>query len=160
MVVFLFATGLTLVFGILRVLNFAHGGLFMIGAYLAFSLSRVIGGAEMGLARLSARQHFWPASGWVSRTGSSNGVFRPLQQVDEAYSLIATYALLLICEGAVKAIWGVNFHSVPTPATAGGRLVRGRRRDARSTRSSSSPSGIALLRRARVGAAPHRRPAS
>ena len=43
MVVFLFATGLTLIFGILRILNFAHGGFFMIGAYLAFTLVRAFG---------------------------------------------------------------------------------------------------------------------
>ncbi len=46
-------------------------------------------------------------------------IFRRLQHVDEAYSLIATYALLLISEGAVKAIWGVSFHSVTTPTRLG-----------------------------------------
>ena len=52
-------------------------------------------------------------------------IFRRLQQVDEAYSLIATYALLLISEGAVKAIWGVSFHSVTTPNALGGAVVVG-----------------------------------
>lgn len=122
MVVFLFATGLTLVFGILRILNFAHGGFFMIGAYLAFSLVKtfasdtstlayilisIVAGVVVGLCGLA-----------VERL-----VFRPLQHVDEAYSLIATYALLLISEGAVKAIWGVSFHSVMTPAALGGALI-------------------------------------
>lgn len=115
MVVFLFASGLTLVFGILRVLNFAHGGLFMIGAYLAFTLSGLSGGAEMGLARFLAVCILAGVGlgvlGWLVE----RSIFRPLQKVDESYSLIATYALLLICEGAVKAIWGVNFRSVPTP---------------------------------------------
>lgn len=122
MVVFLFATGLTLVFGILRILNFAHGGFFMVGAYLAFSLTRVfasdtstfvyllisiLAGIVVGLCGLV-----------VERL-----VFRPLQQVDEAYSLIATYALLLISEGAVKAIWGVSFHSMMTPAALSGAVI-------------------------------------
>jgi branched-chain amino acid transport system permease protein len=122
MVVFLFATGLTLVFGILRILNFAHGGFFMIGAYLAFSLTRffasdtstfayllisILAGIVVGLCGLV-----------VERL-----VFRPLQHVDEAYSLIATYALLLISEGAVKAIWGVSFHSMMTPAALSGAAI-------------------------------------
>jgi branched-chain amino acid transport system permease protein len=122
MVVFLFATGLTLVFGILRILNFAHGGFFMVGAYLAFSLTRtfasdtsifvyllisILAGIVVGLCGLV-----------VERL-----VFRPLQSVDEAYSLIATYALLLISEGAVKAIWGVSFHSMMTPAALSGAVI-------------------------------------
>jgi branched-chain amino acid transport system permease protein len=122
MVVFLFATGLTLIFGILRILNFAHGGFFMLGAYLAFSLTRafasdtstfvyllisILAGIAVGLCGLV-----------VERL-----VFRPLQHVDEAYSLIATYALLLISEGVVKAIWGVSFHSMMTPAALSGAVI-------------------------------------
>ena len=42
MVLFIVASGLSLVFGVLRVINFAHGSLYMIGAYLAFSLSTLL----------------------------------------------------------------------------------------------------------------------
>ena len=122
MVVFLFATGLTLIFGILRILNFAHGGFFMIGAYLAFTLVRAFGGdMSVGsylLISIAAGIAVGLCGLVVERL-----IFRRLQQVDEAYSLIATYALLLISEGAVKAIWGVSFHSVTTPNALGGAVV-------------------------------------
>ena len=42
MVLFIVASGLSLVFGVLRVINFAHGSLYMIGAFLAFSLSTLL----------------------------------------------------------------------------------------------------------------------
>ncbi|AKH98872.1 amino acid/amide ABC transporter membrane protein 1, HAAT family [Hoeflea sp. IMCC20628] len=124
MVVFLFATGLTLIFGILRVLNFAHGGFFMIGAYVAFSLVSLFGSTDSMLSYLLISV----ASGLVLGTIGlvvERFVFRPLQKVDEAYSLIATYALLLLTEGAVKAIWGVSFHSVAAPEALAGIYIVG-----------------------------------
>ena len=122
MVVFLFATGLTLVFGILRILNFAHGGFFMIGAYIAFSLVKTFASSASTLAYVAISI---AAGILVGLCGLvvERVVFRPLQSVDESYSLIATYALLLISEGAVKAIWGVSFHSVTTPALLGGAVM-------------------------------------
>lgn len=124
MVVFLFATGLTLVFGILRILNFAHGGFFMIGAYLAFTLVKTFGGTDSTLAYLLISTAAGVATGFLGLL-VARLVFQRLQHVDEAYSLIATYALLLIAEGAVKAIWGVSFHSVTTPSALGGALILG-----------------------------------
>jgi branched-chain amino acid transport system permease protein len=124
MVIFLFATGLTLIFGILRVLNFAHGGFFMIGAYVAFSLVSLFGSTESMLSYLLVSV----ASGLVLGAIGlvvERFVFRPLQKVDEAYSLIATYALLLLTEGAVKAIWGVSFHSAAAPSALAGIYIVG-----------------------------------
>ena len=114
MVVFLFTTGLMLIFGILRVLNFAHGGFFMIGAYLAFSLVRLFGGETSVVVYVLVSAAAGLLVGLLGLL-VERLIFRPLQGVDEAYSLIATYALLLITEGAVKSIWGVSFHSVPAP---------------------------------------------
>ncbi len=122
MVVFLFATGLTLVFGILRILNFAHGGFFMIGAYLAFSLVKAFAGDSSMIAYVLISLAAGLAVG-VCGLVVERVVFRPLQKVDEAYSLIATYALLLLSEGVVKATWGVSFHSVTTPTALGGAIL-------------------------------------
>ncbi len=47
MLLFIIASGLTLVFGVLRVINFAHGSLYMIGAFLAFSLSTLFTGGSL-----------------------------------------------------------------------------------------------------------------
>jgi branched-subunit amino acid ABC-type transport system permease component len=60
MVLFIVASGLSLVFGVLRVINFAHGSLYMIGAFLAFSLSTLLPAESM----LSFR--FWCHRRWPS----------------------------------------------------------------------------------------------
>lgn len=119
MVVFIFASGLTLLFGVLRILNFSHGGFFAIGAYLAFSMTRLIG-PELSLwAFLTIAGVAGVAVGalgivaeWV--------VLRRLRHVDGAYSLIATYALLLLVEGCVKLVWGVNIRSMAPPVELAG----------------------------------------
>lgn len=112
MTVFLFASGLALVLGVLRILNFAHGGFFMVGAYVAYSLLQPWG-QSVGLPVFVAI---------VATTGMLVGLmgvavewvlFRRLRNVDEHYALIGTYALLLATEGIVKVTWGVNYLAVP-----------------------------------------------
>ncbi|QKH36495.1 branched-chain amino acid ABC transporter permease [Achromobacter pestifer] len=113
MTVFLTAAGLTLVFGILHVLNFAHGGFVMLGAYLAYSLLARLGEPSFWafmLATVVCAVALGVLGAAVDRL-----VFQRLRGVSESYSLIATYALLLLCQGAVKVIWGIDFLSVPPP---------------------------------------------
>ncbi|VVE89843.1 MULTISPECIES: branched-chain amino acid ABC transporter permease [Pandoraea] len=123
MTVFLTAAGLSLVFGILHVLNFSHGGFLMIGAYLSYAIG----------ARLQA-DSLWSFLGTAVVCAAAVGVlgavvervvFRRLRAVSEAYSLIATYALLILCQGVVKLIWGIDFLSVPPPEALGGALSLG-----------------------------------
>jgi branched-chain amino acid transport system permease protein len=114
MATFLVASGLTLVFGILHVLNFSHGGFFMIGGYVAYTVLSTFG-AEIPLwAYLVAAL---VASVAMGGTGIAVDtiVFRRLKSVDGVYVLIATYALLLVCDGVVKLIWGLNYLSVSPP---------------------------------------------
>jgi branched-chain amino acid transport system permease protein len=114
MATFLVAAGLTMIFGILHVLNFSHGGFFMIGAYIAYSLANwssamtnlwgflaasVIAAAVIGLAGILV----------------DRAIFRRLAHVDGAYVLVATYALLLVCNGFVKLAWGLNVLSASPP---------------------------------------------
>lgn len=112
MAVFLVATGLTLIFGIMRILNFAHGAFFMIGAYIASSLvgtepssivtlilAALAAGVVVGALGLAV-QHF---------------ILRQLEHVDEHYMLIATFALMLVFSGAAKLIWGLDYISVDPP---------------------------------------------
>ncbi len=119
MVVFIFASGLTLLFGVLRILNFSQGGFFAVGAYLAFSLTRLLGPA-LPLWRFLAIAVV--AGVVVGALGivTERLVLRRLRQVDGAYSLIATYALLLLVEGIVKLIWGVDVRSMEPPAELSG----------------------------------------
>jgi branched-chain amino acid transport system permease protein len=109
---FLVAAGLTLVFGVLGILNFAHGAYFMVGAYVTYA---VVGNAPQTVA--------W----WL--TGCAAGgvvvgvlglltdtvVFRRLRGVDQHYTLIATFALLLVVSGLVKLVFGLDFRSVRPP---------------------------------------------
>jgi branched-chain amino acid transport system permease protein len=111
---FLVATGLTLVFGVLGILNFAHGAYFMVGAYVTYA---VVGSAPQTVA--------WWLTGCVagglvvSVLGllTDSLVFRRLRGVDQHYTLIATFALLLVVSGLVKLVFGLDFRSVrPPPA--------------------------------------------
>jgi branched-chain amino acid transport system permease protein len=123
MATFLVASGLTLIFGILHILNFAHGGFFMIGSYLAYSMMTMLGGLSVWLYILVALA----AGIVVAALGVivDMVIFRRLRGVEDAYVLIATYALLLVCVGAVQLIWGLNFMSVMPPPALNSALFIG-----------------------------------
>jgi branched-chain amino acid transport system permease protein len=122
MSIFLVAAGLTLVFGILRIMNFAHGGFFMIGAYLTFTLLQQLdtGLASYLLASLGAGLVVG-----VLGIVCDKVVFNRLRHLDEAYMLIGTFGLLIVCAGSVKLIWGVDYHTVQAPPLLSGILVFG-----------------------------------
>jgi branched-chain amino acid transport system permease protein len=123
MFLFLIASGLSLVFGVMRVLNFAHGSFYMLGAYLAWQMVQVLTPMLHG---------FWPAvlaaavgvailGGIVERT-----LLRQLYGREELYQLLLTYALVLILGDAAKAAWGTRQLSVARPSIlAGGFEVLG-----------------------------------
>lgn len=104
-VLFLIASGLTLIYGVMRVLNFSHGGFFMLGAYVAFSL---------GHGRITTALVLVPvligAAVITSAVGAAAEVvlFRRLYAIPELYSLLGTYALLLTLQGAGQLVWGVH----------------------------------------------------
>jgi branched-subunit amino acid ABC-type transport system permease component len=113
MFLFLIASGLSLIFGVLRVLNFAHGTFYMLGAYLAYQSMLWLGpgpglfwiaalGAALGIALLG---------GVVERV-----LFRYLYGKEELYQLLFTYALGLILSDVAKIFWGTQQKSVSRPA--------------------------------------------
>lgn len=120
---FLTAAGLTILFGILRMLNFAHGSFIMLGAYLASTvLSQLPGfGLFTFLAVAVGAGLIVGALGLVVE----RLVFRRMQGVDEAAALIATFALMLVADGIVELIWGTNYVSVRVPDGLGGALRLG-----------------------------------
>lgn len=124
MATFLVAAGLTLIFGTLHILNFSHGGFFMIGAYAAYSLTQALGGSES-----LAMYLFGALAGGVLVAllglAVDRLILRRLGGVDDAYVLIATYALLLVCEGSTKLIWGLNYRSVMPPSVLDGAWLAG-----------------------------------
>jgi branched-chain amino acid transport system permease protein len=124
MAIFLVAAGLTLVFGILHVLNFSHGGFFMIGTYLAATLLGAWSGAANVWLLLGASVIAATAIGAAGLL-TDLVVFRRLRGVDGLYVLVATYALLLMCDGFVKLVWGMNVMSVMPPDELAGAIIAG-----------------------------------
>ncbi|WP_225785355.1 ABC transporter permease [Xenophilus sp. Marseille-Q4582] len=112
MAIFLVAAGLTLIFGLLRLLNMAQGGFFMIGAYVAYSvMGRDVSSLGMFLFAVLVGGVVVALLGLVT----DRLVLRRLRHVDPHYVLIATFALMMVCTGVTKLIWGVDFFSVNPP---------------------------------------------
>lgn len=107
----LVALGLTLVYGILEVPNFAHGAFYMVGAFVAFQL--MVGlewnywlamvASALAVAALAALAGRW--------------VFHPLRHSSGLHPMIAAIGLLLFLEASAQAIWGADFRRMPTPYT-------------------------------------------
>lgn len=109
MYLWLISAGLTIIFGVLGVLNFAHGSLFMVGAYLAYTF--------YGILALP----FWLAI-LLSLVGVAllglvmeRCFLRHIYHLDEAYQLLLTFGFILILDDAVKIIWGGVFRIPPIP---------------------------------------------
>jgi len=117
MFLFLIASGLSLIFGVLRVLNFAHGSFYMLGAYIAWQVVHWAqpSGAAFWLAALGAALGVAILGGVIERL-----LFRFLYGREELYQLLFTYALVLILGDAAKIIWGTDQLSVSRPAILNG----------------------------------------
>jgi len=112
MFLFLIASGLSLIFGVLRVLNFAHGTFYMLGAYGAYQFVQWlgIGGARFWVAAVGAAVAVAALGGIIERL-----LFRHLYGKEELYQLLFTYALVLILSDGAKMIWGTQQKSVSRP---------------------------------------------
>ena len=117
MFLFLIASGLSLIFGVLRVLNFAHGSFYMLGAYIAWQVVHWV---------TTATGHFWLAAlGAALGIAILGGIierllFRFLYGREELYQLLFTYALVLILGDAAKFVWGTEQLSVSRPSILSG----------------------------------------
>jgi branched-subunit amino acid ABC-type transport system permease component len=120
MVLFIVASGLSLVFGVMRVINFEHGSLYMIGAFLAFSLSTLLP-AESMLSFLLLMLLVPPA---VALLGLSLEIplFRRIYGKEHLLQLLLTYALLLILDDACRLIWGGDIRNVARPELLAGSI--------------------------------------
>jgi branched-chain amino acid transport system permease protein len=117
MFLFLIASGLSLIFGVLRVLNFAHGSFYMLGAYIAWQVVHWAqpSGTAFWLAALGAAAGVAILGGVIERL-----LFRFLYGREELYQLLFTYALVLILGDAAKITWGTDQLSVSRPAILNG----------------------------------------
>jgi len=109
---FLVASGLSLIFGVSLIINFAHGALYMLGAYLSFTLVKAVGHSALG---------FWLslllAPLGVALIGALMEVLflRRVYRAPHIYQLLLTIALALIVADVVKLTWGVENKSMPRP---------------------------------------------
>jgi len=110
---FLIASGLTLVFGALRVINFAHGSLYMLGAYIATTLA-----PAAGLGNGSFWLYFLAAALIVAGGGLVMEVlfFRPIYHRPLLTQLLVTFAFVLIIQGIVREVWGPQSATTPVPS--------------------------------------------
>jgi branched-subunit amino acid ABC-type transport system permease component len=119
MVLFLVASGMTLIFGTLRVANFAHGSFFMIAAYLSFSITQWIGQSTSGF---TASLLLVPIVLGALGAGVEFFLLRRISTRAHQYQLILTYALTLIFADMVKMIWGRDNRMVPRPTGLDGAI--------------------------------------
>lgn len=109
LIIFLAASGLTLVFGILGVINLAHGSFYMLGAYCALTLTSVLGDVFLALlAGIPLAFLFGMLIEWL--------FIRRLYYRDHLQQVLLTFALILIFNELQRVIWGSHEHSVPIPA--------------------------------------------
>lgn len=120
---FLVAAGLSLIFGVTRIVNFAHGSFFMVGIYLAYTLVEKLG---TGLG-------FWPAlvlaAVGVGVLGALIEVvlLRRIYKAPELFQLLATFALVLVIKDAVLWLWGPDELLGPrAPGLSGSVQILGR----------------------------------
>ena len=101
---FLVASGLSIIFGVTRVVNFAHGSFYMLGAYIAYTLIGHLGGAV----------GFWAA---VLLAGAAVGIvgvvvelsiLRRVYQAPELFQLVATFGVILVIQDLALLVWGAE----------------------------------------------------
>lgn len=119
---FIISAGLTLILGVLRVLNFAHGAFYMIGGYVSYTVVNALAGI--------------PGAFWFSVIGAAIALaagaylierlmLRHLYDRDHLYQLLFTFALVLLAGDLVKVVWGTSVLSVSFPPGLDGAINLG-----------------------------------
>jgi branched-chain amino acid transport system permease protein len=109
LVLFLVASGLTLVFGILRVINLAHGAFYMLGAYLAYWLTATTGSFWIALVG-------GVAIAFVAGLLLENVLVRRLYGRDHLAQVLLSFGLILVLDEVRQILFGKDVHSVAPPA--------------------------------------------
>ena len=115
LLLFMLAAGLTLIFGIMGVVNLAHGSFYMLGAYLAWSLAGVFGSLWLGIL-----------AGTVLALGFGLLLelllFRHFYHRDHLDQVLLTFGLIYIFEELRSIVWGDDVHGVPIPDLLGASI--------------------------------------
>jgi branched-chain amino acid transport system permease protein len=110
---FFLGVGLTLIFGIMRIVNFAHGSFYMLGAFIGYSAARLTGSFWLALALA-------PLAVGIVGTLFELGVLRRLYRRDESAFLMVTFGLALVLGEVIRLSWGPEALQVEPPAAFSG----------------------------------------
>jgi branched-chain amino acid transport system permease protein len=112
MIIVLISTGLSLTFGTMRIVNMAHGGFFMVAAFLVFSITRLLGHNVFGftLAVIIAIAATVLLGALLERVA-----FRRMYGREHMSGLLGTFALMLMFQGGVQQVWGLQPLSADGP---------------------------------------------
>jgi branched-chain amino acid transport system permease protein len=121
MTLFLVASGLTLIFGVVNVFNFAHGSFYLLGAYFAYQAVAVSGAgfwegvvlATLGAGLAGAAMEYFFLRRIYGRPGEAG------------FQILLTYSFILILDDVVKMIWGTDYKSISKPEGLAGPLYFG-----------------------------------
>jgi len=119
LLLFLVASGLTLIFGIMGVINLAHGSFYMIGAYMAYALAPLVGGGFF--ATLFAGLVLAVVLGYVLEWA----FFSFLYERDHLQQVLMTYGLILVFEELRSILVGDDVHGVQAPPWLAGSIPLG-----------------------------------
>ena len=115
LLLFLIASGLTLIFGIMQIINLAHGALYMVGAYLAFWLTALTG--NLFLAILLGLPLAALLGVLIERF-----LIQALYRRDHLDQVLMTFGLILVIDSLRSIAWGNDVHSVAIPALLEGSI--------------------------------------
>jgi len=118
LLLFLAAAGLTLVFGMMGVINFAHGAFYMLGAFIAWQI--LVWSGSFALAAIAAVLLIGVLGIVVERY-----LLRPLHQSPHAFQLLLTFGLIMVFESLVRLVWGADFKLLQPPALFAGWIEIG-----------------------------------
>ncbi|MGE5753183.1 MAG: branched-chain amino acid ABC transporter permease [Deltaproteobacteria bacterium] len=111
-ILFIVSSGLTLILGVLRIPNLAHGSLYMIGAFLAYTVIQFLGNGAMAFwAALVVAPLIVAAIGLLLE----RGFFSYLYDREHLMLLLLTFSFTLIIGDLVKLVWGPEYRSVTVP---------------------------------------------
>ena len=108
MLMFLVAAGVSLIFGVLKIVNFAHGTFYMLGAYVAYTVFQLTGSYTLGVLAGGLGMGVFGIvfeRGLIARVYGANVLMQ----------LLICYATVLICDDVVKIVWGADFKAMGMP---------------------------------------------
>ena len=112
---FLVASGLTLVFGIMGIINLAHGAFYMLGAYMVFWL---VGYTDNLFVAIVLGLAIMLVFGYLLERAAISFLYKR----DHLYQVLLTYGLILILDEMQRILWGTDFNSVPMPQVLNGSI--------------------------------------